>query len=69
MNFSHCKFLFYCTFYPDTNFFLCRMLPTLGLIAYDTLAAHPAAECSRYVAHELSLFGNKLIEFPWDEFR
>ncbi|KAG1057294.1 hypothetical protein G6F43_000869 [Rhizopus delemar] len=39
------------------------------LIAYDTLAAHPAAECSRYVAHELSLFGNKLIEFPWDEFR
>ncbi|KAG1472032.1 hypothetical protein G6F56_001779 [Rhizopus delemar] len=45
------------------------MLPTLGLIAYDTLSTHPVTDCSNYVAHKLSLFGNELISFPWDDLR
>lgn len=45
------------------------MLPTLGLIAYDTLSTHPIARCSKHVANGLSHLGTDLTEFPWDDLR
>jgi Rab3 GTPase-activating protein catalytic subunit len=45
------------------------MLPTLGLISYDTLSKHPIVKYSKHVSHGLIRLGSELIEFPWDEFR
>ncbi|KAI8972007.1 Rab3 GTPase-activating protein catalytic subunit-domain-containing protein [Mycotypha africana] len=45
------------------------MLPTLGLIAYDTLSSHPVAYYSRHVSQGLVQLGDNLTSFPWHEFR
>ncbi|CEI87675.1 hypothetical protein RMCBS344292_02084 [Rhizopus microsporus] len=45
------------------------MLPTLGLIAYDTLVNHPVVEHSRLVIDELLELRDVLIHFPWDDLR
>lgn len=45
------------------------MLPTLGLIAYDTLSTHPIAEYSKHVTNGLSRLGTELAEFPWEDLR
>jgi hypothetical protein len=45
------------------------MLPTLGLIAYDTLASHPIARYSQHVSNGLVNLGNNLVNFAWHDFR
>lgn len=45
------------------------MLPTVGLIAYDTLSTHPIVNCSKLVCEELNSLGSELIKFPWDDLR
>ncbi|KAI7906743.1 Rab3 GTPase-activating protein catalytic subunit-domain-containing protein [Cokeromyces recurvatus] len=49
--------------------FFSIMLPTLGLIAYDTLSRLPIAQYSQQVANGLHHLSKELIEFPWDDFR
>lgn len=45
------------------------MLPTLGLIAYDTLSTHPIAKYSKHVTNGLSHLGTELAGFPWEDLR
>lgn len=45
------------------------MLPTLGLISYDTLSSHPIAKHSKHVSSGLNRLGTELIEFAWDDLR
>jgi hypothetical protein len=45
------------------------MLPTLSLIAYDTLASHPITRYSQHVSKGLTGLGNDLVNFPWHDFR
>ncbi|KAI8339595.1 Rab3 GTPase-activating protein catalytic subunit-domain-containing protein [Chlamydoabsidia padenii] len=45
------------------------LLPTMGLIMYDTLASHPAVKYIRPVASGLAQLGDELIRFPWDSLR
>ncbi|KAG0176528.1 Rab3 GTPase-activating protein catalytic subunit [Apophysomyces sp. BC1034] len=45
------------------------LLPTLGLLSYDTLLCHPVIKYSRPVAQGLSNLSKELVEFPWDELR
>lgn len=49
--------------------FFSMMLPTLGLIAYDTLSTHPIVQYSRHVSDGLVHLANELIGFPWEDFR
>jgi hypothetical protein len=52
-----------------TNIHIFSMLPTLGLISYDTLSSHPIVKYSKHVANGLIQTSNELIEFPWEELR
>ncbi|KAG2227735.1 hypothetical protein INT45_004777 [Circinella minor] len=45
------------------------LLPTIALIAYDTLASHPIVRCTREVAKGMSALGEDITNFPWDYLR
>jgi hypothetical protein len=45
------------------------LLPTMGLIAYDTLATQPISTLIRYVAQGITELGKELVAYPWDELR
>ncbi|CEP17446.1 hypothetical protein [Parasitella parasitica] len=45
------------------------MLPTLGLIAYDTLSDHPITFYSQHVSNGLIQLSSELIDFQWEELR
>ncbi|OAD78599.1 hypothetical protein PHYBLDRAFT_179609 [Phycomyces blakesleeanus NRRL 1555(-)] len=45
------------------------LLPTVGLIAYDTLVSHPVTSHSQPVIEGLSKFGKELVNFPWEDVR
>lgn len=45
------------------------MLPTLGLIAYDTLSVHPITQYSQHVSDGLVRLSNELIDFSWEDLR
>ncbi|KAI8643079.1 Rab3 GTPase-activating protein catalytic subunit-domain-containing protein [Parasitella parasitica] len=49
--------------------FFSLMLPTLGLIAYDTLSVHPIAQYSQHVSNGLIHLSSELVDFPWEELR
>ncbi|KAI9266829.1 Rab3 GTPase-activating protein catalytic subunit-domain-containing protein [Phascolomyces articulosus] len=42
------------------------LLPTIALIAYDTLVNHPAVRCTLGVSRGMSLLGEDITNFPWD---
>lgn len=42
------------------------LLPTLGVIMYDTLANHPIVKYIGPVSMGIKKLGDKLINFPWD---
>ncbi|RUP47306.1 Rab3 GTPase-activating protein catalytic subunit-domain-containing protein [Jimgerdemannia flammicorona] len=46
-----------------------RLLPTISLIAYDTLVSHPVAMQAKPVASGLLDLAKTLISYPWDELR
>ncbi|KAL7324028.1 hypothetical protein PS15p_210601 [Mucor circinelloides] len=45
------------------------MLPTLGLIAYDTLSVHPITQYSQHVSNGLVRLSNELVDFSWEDLR
>lgn len=49
--------------------FFSIMLPTLGLIAYDTLSVHPITQYSQHVSDGLAHLASELIDFPWEDLR
>lgn len=48
---------------------ICRLLPSIMLIAYDTLTEHPVAGCVGTVADGTMDLGNQIMGFPWEHFR
>ncbi|KAF8926731.1 Rab3 GTPase-activating protein catalytic subunit [Dissophora ornata] len=44
-----------------------QLLPTMCLIAYDTLVSHPIASHIQQVARRLQELGHVLTRFPWSE--
>ncbi|CAO3569442.1 unnamed protein product [Mortierella alpina] len=44
-----------------------QLLPTICLLAYDTLISHPVANHSERLARMLQDLARELTEFPWDE--
>ncbi|CAO3655512.1 unnamed protein product [Mucor fragilis] len=49
--------------------FFSIMLPTLGLIAYDTLSVHPITQYSQHVSDGLVRLSNELVDFSWEDLR
>ncbi|GAN10708.1 rab3 GTPase-activating protein catalytic subunit isoform X5 [Mucor ambiguus] len=49
--------------------FFSIMLPTLGLIAYDTLSVHPITYYSQHVSDGLVHLSNELVDFSWEDLR
>ncbi|CAM0139650.1 unnamed protein product [Umbelopsis sp. WA50703] len=45
------------------------LLPTIALIAYDTLVSHPIALRVPYVTEKLAELAKDITSFPWDELR
>ncbi|KAL9542521.1 hypothetical protein MBANPS3_008571 [Mucor bainieri] len=45
------------------------MLPTLGLIAYDTLSVHPITRYSQHVSEGLVRLSSELVDFSWEDLR
>lgn len=45
------------------------LLPTISLIAYDTLVSHPIALRVPYVTEKLAELAQDITSFPWDELR
>ncbi|KAG0221888.1 Rab3 GTPase-activating protein catalytic subunit [Mortierella sp. GBA43] len=60
------KVLFYLDNISPDQVFL-QLLPTMSLIAYDTLVSHPIGRCIPLVAQALRDLGKELTRFPWDE--
>ena len=46
-----------------------RLLPTIALIAYDTLVNHPVVSCTLEIAKGMSALGEDITNFPWDYLR
>lgn len=46
---------------------LLRLLPTICLLAYDTLVSHPVASHIHQVAAGLKELAQELTEFSWNE--
>ncbi|KAF9982527.1 Rab3 GTPase-activating protein catalytic subunit [Mortierella antarctica] len=44
-----------------------QLLPTICLLAYDTLVSHPVTNHSELLAKALQDLARELTEFPWDE--
>ncbi|KAK4513612.1 uncharacterized protein ATC70_005616 [Mucor velutinosus] len=49
--------------------FFSIMLPTLSLIAYDTLSVHPVTQYSKRVSDGLVRLSNELVDFSWEDLR
>ncbi|KAI8994549.1 Rab3 GTPase-activating protein catalytic subunit-domain-containing protein [Pilobolus umbonatus] len=62
------KALYFLETTPIQEFFSI-MLPTLTLIAYDTLSTHPIVHLITPLSIDLSKLGQRLIMFPWDDLR
>ncbi|KAG2180049.1 hypothetical protein INT43_003836 [Umbelopsis isabellina] len=45
------------------------LLPTIALIAYDTLVSHPIALRVPYVTEKLAELARDITSYPWDELR
>ncbi|CAG8829390.1 14992_t:CDS:2, partial [Racocetra persica] len=43
------------------------LLPTIFLIAYDTLVSHPVSKSIKQVASGLETLAKELIKFPWND--
>lgn len=48
---------------------LFRLLPTVALIAYDTLVSHPVARRVNTVVQGMQELGSIIMEFPWHQLR
>ncbi|KAG0047965.1 Rab3 GTPase-activating protein catalytic subunit [Gryganskiella cystojenkinii] len=59
------KVLFYLDSISSDQLFL-LLLPTMCLLAYDTLVSHPVAACVRTVAKGIQELGHVLTSFPWN---
>ncbi|KAI8062612.1 Rab3 GTPase-activating protein catalytic subunit-domain-containing protein [Gongronella butleri] len=53
----------------SVNELFSMMLPTVGLIVYDTLVSHPIVKRIRSVANGMQQLSQELIHYPWDALR
>lgn len=77
MKFFHCKSLTarcrsIITITHSLNIFAAlyaSLLPTVPLIAYDTLVSHPVTLRVPFLTENLAELAKDIIKFPWDEMR
>ncbi|GJJ69960.1 Rab3 GTPase-activating protein catalytic subunit [Entomortierella parvispora] len=60
------KVLFYLDSISGDQLFI-LLLPTMCLLAYDTLVSHPVAACIQTVAKGLQELGRTMTTFPWND--
>ncbi|KAI8600714.1 Rab3 GTPase-activating protein catalytic subunit-domain-containing protein [Dissophora ornata] len=61
------KALSYLKALSPTQIFV-QLLPTIFLLAYDTLVSHPMSSMSPKIARSLQELAQELTDFPWREF-